>query len=101
MLLALFIILLIINIVGFMNRQRAWSKIFMVSQVFVVGGLVVMFNVYTGQTGIEGLEAGKKKGIEAPAKLDNLKDMARDQKDRPDTLDAEKEQQQGNQVKFH
>ena len=99
MLLVIFSILLAINIIGFLNRKRAWSKIFLVSQVFVVGGLVVMFNVSSSQQGIPGLEARKKAAQETPASLDNLKDMAKSKKG-VDTLDAEKETQGGNQVKF-
>lgn len=98
MLLTIFIILLAINVIGFLNRKRAWSKIFLVSQVFVVGGLVIMFNVYNSQTGIQGIQA-KKNGTEMPVKVDDLKNMAKQNKDHVDTVDAEKEKQSGNQVK--
>ncbi|MCF8255731.1 MAG: hypothetical protein K9H61_03795 [Bacteroidia bacterium] len=100
MLLTIFIILLAINIIGFMNRRRAWSKIFLVSQVFVVGGLVVMFNVSNSQSGIQGIQAKKDANKEVPAKLDQLKDMATDKNQHSDTVDSEKETQKGNQVKF-
>lgn len=98
MLLALFIILLAINIIGFMNRRKVWSKIFLVSQVFVVGGLVVMFNVYTSQTGIQGLEAKRKK-LNTPGQVDDFKDLAKDKKTHADTAESEKNTQGGNQVK--
>ncbi len=98
MLLTIFIILLAINVIGFLNRKRAWSKIFLVSQVFVVGGLVIMFNVYSSQTGIQGIQA-KKNGKDLPSKVDNLKNVAKENKDHVDTIDAEKEKQSGNQVK--
>ncbi|MCG9879104.1 MAG: hypothetical protein MH472_00755 [Bacteroidia bacterium] len=101
MLLTIFIILLTINIIGFFNRRRAWAKIFLVSQVFVVGGLVVMFNVYTGQSGIQGLEAKKKKSQnEVPSNIDDLQNLANEKNKKVDTLDYEKESQKGNQVKF-
>jgi hypothetical protein len=101
MLLIIFILLLTINIIGFFNRKRAWAKIFLVSQVFVVGGLVVMFNVYTGQSGIEGLEAKKKKAQqELPSNIDDIKNLATEKNKQVDTLDYEKENQKGNQVKF-
>jgi hypothetical protein len=101
MLLTIFFILLTINIVGFLNRKRAWAKIFLVSQVFVVGGLVVMFNIYSDQSGIEGLEAKQKKiQIDQPTKLDDLQDLANDKNKKLDTLDYEKETQNSNQVKF-
>ncbi len=99
MLLVIFIILLGINVIGFMNRKRAWSKIFMVSQVFVVGGLVVMFNVYTSQTGIQGIEARKNKGKNVPANVEEMKNMAKDKNTHTDTIDSEREKQSGNQVK--
>jgi hypothetical protein len=98
MLLTIFIILLAINVIGFLNRKRAWSKIFLVSQVFVVGGLVIMFNVYNSQTGIQGIQA-KKNGKDLPSKVENLKNVAKENKDHVDTIDAEKEKQSGNQVK--
>lgn len=101
MLLTIFIILLSINIIGFFNRRRAWAKIFLVSQVFVVGGLVVMFNVYTGQSGIQGLEAKKKKSQkEIPTNIDDIQNLANEKNKQVDTLDYEKESQKGNQVKF-
>ena len=101
MLLIIFIILLTINIIGFFNRKRACAKIFLVSQVFVVGGLVVMFNVYTGPSGIEGLEAKKKKAQqELPSNIDDIKNIATEKNKQVDTLDYEKENQKGNQVKF-
>ncbi len=99
MVLALFGILLLINIIGFMNRRRAWSKIFLVSQVLVVGGMVVMFNVYTSQKGIQGIEAKKNAGKEMPAKVDDFKDLAKDKKANVDTIDAEKENQSSQKVK--
>lgn len=99
MLLAIFIILLAINIIGFLNRKRAWSKIFLVSQVFVVGGLVVMFNVANTQSGIQGIEAKKTNKTELPSSIDALKDQAKNKKN-IDTVDAEKETQGGNAVKF-
>jgi low affinity Fe/Cu permease len=98
MLLTIFVILLAINVIGFLNRKKAWSKIFLVSQVFVVGGLVVMFNVYTSQTGIQGIQA-KKDGKDIHSKVDQIQDLARNKKDNLDTIDAEKEKQSGNQVK--
>lgn len=101
MLLFIFIILLGINVIGFLNRRRAWAKIFLVSQVFVVGGLVVMFNVYSGESGIQGLEATKKKEKQTlPNQLDNLKEIAKEKNAGIDTLEIEKETQKGNQVKF-
>lgn len=99
MLIAVFIILLGINIIGFMNRKRAWSKIFMVSQVLVVGGLVVMFNVFNTQTGIQGLEAKKEKKIELPASKEDLQKLAKDQNNLSDTIDVERNNQSENQVK--
>ena len=99
MLLVIFIILLGINVIGFMNRKRAWSKIFMVSQVFVVGGLVVMFNVYSSQTVIQGIEARKNKGKNVPANVEEMKNMAKDKNTHTDTIDSEREKQSGNQVK--
>jgi hypothetical protein len=99
MLLTIFTILLAINVIGFMNRKRAWSKIFMVSQVFVVGGLVVMFNVSTSQTGIQGIEAKKNQGKEVPANMEDMKNLAKEKNTHTDTVDSEREKQSGNQVK--
>ena len=101
MLLFIFILLLGINIIGFFNRRRAWAKIFLVSQVFVVGGLVLMFNIYSGESGIQGLEAKKKKAQqEIPTQLDDIKNLAKEKNTQTDTLEIEKETQKGNQVKF-
>ncbi len=99
MLLTIFILLLIINFIGFYNRKRAWSKIFLVSQVLVVGGMVVMFNVITSQKGIQGIEARKKAGKELPVKIDKLQDLAKSKKAHIDTVDTEKETQSSQQVK--
>lgn len=71
------------------------------SQVFVVGGLVVMFNVYSGESGIQGLEAKKKKNQhKMPSQLDDIKNLAKEKNTQSDTLEIEKETQRGNQVKF-
>ncbi len=80
MLLAIFSLILIINIIGFYNRKRAWSKIYLVSQVLIVCGMAVMFNVSNTQRGIQGIEAKNKKG-------------------HVDTVDTEKETQSSQQVK--
>jgi hypothetical protein len=69
----------------------------LVSQVFVVGGLVVMFNVSSSQQGIQGIEAKKKAKMELPSNLDDLKDQAKNKK-QIDTVDAEKDAQGGNKV---
>jgi hypothetical protein len=72
-----------------------------VSQVFVVGGLVVMFNIYSDQSGMDCLEAKQKNiQIDQPTKLDDLQDLANDKNKKLDTLDYEKETQNSNQVKF-
>ncbi|MDZ4666629.1 MAG: hypothetical protein SGJ00_01980 [bacterium] len=99
MLLTIFVLLLAINVIGFMNRRKAWAKIFLVSQVFMVGGLLVMFNVYTSQTGIQGIQA-KKNSLDMPSKVDQIENLAnKNKKENIDTIDAEKETQSGNKVK--
>ncbi len=99
MLLAIFIILLVINIIGFLNRKKAWSKILLLSQVFVVIGMAVTFNIYTNKSGIEGIEARKKRDKQNPAQIDDLKNMAKGKKTTIDTVDLEKEKQSTEKVK--
>lgn len=99
MLLAIFIILLVINIIGFLNRKRAWSKILLVSQVFVVIGMAVTFNMYTNKSGIEGIEARKKKDKQIPSQIDDLKNMTRGKQTPMDTTEIEKEKQGSEKVK--
>jgi hypothetical protein len=93
MLLTIFAILLIVNVIGFMNRKRAWAKIYMVAQVFVVAGMAVMFNMSSFQTGIEGMEAKDQNGVK------EMRDMVKENKAANDTADVERETQGGNQVK--
>lgn len=53
MYLILLLILLLINIVGFINRKKAWSKIFLLSQFMVffsIGVSYVMYDSYNNQT---------------------------------------------------
>lgn len=93
MLLTIFAILLIVNVIGFFNRRKPWAKIYMVAQVFVVAGMVVMFNMTSFQTGIDGMQAGDKKNME------QMKDMVKEQNEAMDTSDAERDRQGGNKVK--
>lgn len=45
MILFIFSLLLILNVIGLLNRKRAWSKIFVTSQVFVFIGFITLFNL--------------------------------------------------------
>lgn len=93
MLLTIFIILLVVNIIGFFNRKKPWAKIYMVVQVFMVAGLAIMFNMSNNQSGIEGMQADDKKGVK------ELKEYVKEQKEIADTADFERTRQDGNKVK--
>lgn len=49
----IFIILLILNIIGFLNRRKTWSKIFLMSQVFMFIGIGVTFSLYNQSSGLQ------------------------------------------------
>lgn len=90
-------LLLIINIVGLLNRKKVWSKIFLVSQLFFIGGSGVLFIVNNQG---RGLEAKRKQLQEKNQTLESATDrMAKTAKEMADSADTEKNAQDGLKVK--
>lgn len=61
MTLLFFILVLVINIIGLLNHKRPWSKIYLMSQVFIfIGAITFYLLVINNNTKINELEAKGK-----------------------------------------
>ncbi len=90
-------LLLVINIVGLLNRKKVWSKVFLVSQLFFIGGTGVLFIVNNQG---RGLEAKRKKLQEQNQTIESASErMAKTAKEMADSAETEKNTQDGLKVK--
>lgn len=88
MMLTMLSLLLLINIIGIINRKRAWSKIFLFSQTMVVFGLLIMVTLNENRP-----------DQMAKSKSNQLKNIVNN-KSQSDTTDYEKKSESKNLIKF-
>lgn len=96
MIIAIVSILIVINVVGLLNRNKIWSKVFLVSQVFFIGGMLVIFTLFNNDRGIE---ANKKQQQNSEQIDDAAEKLVKSAKEKADSADQEQETQSGNKVK--
>lgn len=89
MILAILTTLLILNIIGVFNRKKIWSKVFFVSQLlfFVGAGIIFILNdTYSP--------------MQSNVKTKKIEQIVNTQKEKADTMEMEKEANDGLKVKF-
>jgi F0F1-type ATP synthase membrane subunit a len=95
MILTILSFLLVINLVGFFNRQKAWSKVFLFGQLSVFLGLGVMFVLYDNTQGIQA--KGKHKSDDKV--IEQIKENLANENN-SDTLEVEQTDKSQNLVRY-
>lgn len=96
MILTILSLLLVFNLVGFLNRQKAWSKAFLFGQLSVFLGLGVMFVLYDNSQGIQA--KGKSKSEDKV--IEQIKENLAQENKGNDTLDVEQTDKSQNLVRY-
>ncbi|GAB1447398.1 MAG: hypothetical protein LCH37_01580 [Bacteroidetes bacterium] len=95
MILAILSILLVVNIVGFAYRRKAWSKIFLFGQLSVVMGMGIMFVLYDTTGGIQ----ARNQKLKNEKVLEELKNNLAKDEFKADTTETSTENTGGNLVR--
>ncbi|MFN4084246.1 MAG: hypothetical protein ACK4K9_11495 [Bacteroidia bacterium] len=89
MILVIFSIFLILNIIGLLNRNKAWSKMFLITQLLFIGGAGTIF-----------ILNDSNKPIEAKIKKEKIENIVNKTKEKSDSLENNtKENKDGLKVK--
>jgi hypothetical protein len=96
MILTILSLLLVLNLVGFFNRKKAWSKVFLFGQLSVFLGVGVMFVLYDNSQDIQ----AKMKQNSNDNAIEQLKENLVKEQDKTDTLEVEATDKSQNLVRY-
>jgi|688.fasta_scaffold186016_2 hypothetical protein len=96
MILTILSLLLVLNLVGFFNRQKAWSKVFLFGQLSVFLGMGVMFVMYDNS---QGIQAKHDKNNEEKV-IEQLKENLVQEENKIDTLEVKETDKSQNLVRY-
>jgi hypothetical protein len=96
MILTILSLLLVLNLVGFFNRQKAWSKVFLFGQLSVFLGFGIMFVLFDNSQGIQ----AKNKQNSNDKVIEQLKENLVQEQDKTDTLEVEQTDKSQNLVRY-